>query len=317
MSQSPSPESQAVPASPFTPDPRAVSDFQARFAARPASTAWEPISLPDLPQCHVWAWFKPPALPPGLFVQIPEETFDKLPERNGLTIRKLLSALGIDPGSIAIWYLYGAPQEGRSGTSPAFDEPIPKPTGADPNIAIVIGGLLTAPPGGDVAQIFENIDSDWNTSLRIEKQLLLVRKQLAAVLGRLGALDRDLSPDERLHGDRQDKSDWQEVRRLLKDARTHISRYIKEHDTGETSTAGKRHWLEQTYQQCVVPRQPIEGMERLQRDFESQRKRLQTLLGSMSMLLTGSAQEAERRAQQVLGRLAARVRTAFRTPRSK
>ena len=62
------------------------------------------------------------------------------------------------------------------------------------------------------------MEADWFACQVLEKQLLLARKQLTAALGRLAALDRDLSPEERLHGDRQDKSDWQEVRRSLKDS---------------------------------------------------------------------------------------------------
>jgi len=194
------------------------------------------------------------------------------------------------------------------------------PPGADPNIVVLIDAppaesLSVASPsvaamGADLVKVFDEMEADWSASLLLEKQLMLARKQLAGTLSRLAALDRDLSPEGRLHGDRQDKSDWQEVRRGLKDAAVKLSRYIKEHDVGETSAAGKRDWFEQTYQQFVVPRRPFEGLLPLHREFESYRKRLQILLSNMNLANKNVAQEAERRAQQVLSRLGSRARSA-------
>jgi hypothetical protein len=154
------------------------------------------------------------------------------------------------------------------------------------------------------------IDSDWNLSLQLEKQLVLVRKQLSNMLTRLTTLDRDLSPDERAYGDRQAKNDWQEARRWLKDSVAKLQRYIKEHDTGDTSTAGKREAFVNAYQQLVVPRRPIENLVQLHRDFELHRKRLQILLTNMTTALGKAAQDGERRAQQVLDRIGWSVREA-------
>ena len=120
-------------------------------------------------------------------------------------------------------------------------------------------------------------------------------------------LDRDLSPEERLHGDRQDKSDWQEVRRSLKDAATKLNRYVKEHDVGETSAAGKKVWFTEVFRKFVEPKRPCEEIFELHREFEAYRKRLQLLLQNMGLAHTNVAQEVERRAQQVLFRLVSRT----------
>jgi hypothetical protein len=274
-----------------------------------------------------WVWFKPATAPLGLILHIPVETYrnafeQPAPAGNALTIRTLLQATGIDVGMVSLCYLYGAPFEGRNGTSPAFDQPLEEPAaGADSNILVLIDvPVAPIPPGvfppaaasmgADLVKVFDEMEADWNASLLLERQLLLARKQLTGALGRLSALDRDLSPEERLHGERQDKSDWQEVRRSLKDAVVKLSRYVKEHDVGETSAAGKKVWFSETYQQFVIPRKPFDGLLPLHREFESYRKRLQILLQNMNLTYTNVSQEAERRAQQVLARLGSRARSA-------
>ena len=128
------------------------------------------------------------------------------------------------------------------------------------------------------------------------------------MLARLGTLDRDLNPDERFHGDRQAKTDWQEARRWLKDAAAKLARYIKEHDIGETSAAGKRLYLQQTFEQIVATRRPVDNIVQLHREFEGYRKRLQILLNNMNTACNAAGQDGERRAQEVLRRIDASVR---------
>ena len=108
------------------------------------------------------------------------------------------------------------------------------------------------------------------------------------MLARLAALDRDLSTDERLHGDRQAKTDWQEAGASLKDAAARLSRYIKERDIGETSTAGKRLWLVQTYEQIVAAAAIGRERRAVAREFEAYRKRLQILHNNMITALNGA-----------------------------
>ncbi len=298
-----------------------------QFTGRPPSAAWEQIPLGAGPD-FFWIWFKPPVAPQGLILRIPPETYRGPVTQTGnagecLSLRNLLRAAGIDPQIVSLWYLYGVPCESRGGTAPAFDQPLAEPAaGADPNIVVLVDALgpaaapaeyapaATTVMSANLVQVFDEMEADWYACLLLEKQLMLARKQLAAAIGRLAALDRDLSPEERLHGDRQDKSDWQEVRRSLKDAATKLNRYVKEHDVGETSAAGKKVWFTEVFRKFVEPRQPCEQIFELHREFEAYRKRLQLLLQNMGLAHSNVAQETERRAQQVLSRLGSRARTA-------
>jgi hypothetical protein len=310
----------------ISPHRELIAKARVQFGERIPSAAWAQIPLESV-SSFFWVWFKPPAAPHGLIIRIPEDTFqgaNAAVDSGGrpLTMRTLLRAVGIDPQIISCWYVSGTPRESLSGTSPAFDEVIDQSAaGADPGIVVLIeapvAGIASAPvpsaavPGGaNLVKVFDEMEADWYASLLLEKQLMLARKQLTASIARLAALDRDLSPEERLHGDRRDRSDWQEIRRNLKDAATKLSRYVKEHDVGETSAAGKKVWFSETYHQYVVPRRPFDRLLALHREFEAHRKRLQILLQNMNLSNTNIAQEAERKAQQILSRIGSRARSA-------
>jgi hypothetical protein len=292
------------------------------FSARPASKTWEQIPLPESAAGFCWAWFKPPAAPECLIIRLPGENFSA--NRNlvpPVTFRQLLQATGIDPSHVASWSLHGTALPTRDLVT-LFDQPIPPPpAGAEPELCLSVAAPLqsqTVPDamempasrGGDVSHIFDMIDTDWNVSLQLEKQLVLLRKQLSGMLTRIQTIDRDLNPDERMYGDRQAKNDWQEARRWLKDSAAKLVRYIKEHDTGETSNAGKREWFVKTHRQLVVPRRPFENLVQVQRNFESHRKRLQILQTNMTTALQFATSDGERRAQQVLERISRSVRDA-------
>jgi hypothetical protein len=88
-----------------------------------------------------------------------------------------------------------------------------------------------------------------------------------------------------------------------------VSRYLKDHLVGITSNAGKRNSYESIYQQHVFPCRPFDGLEQAERDFDSYRKSLQTLHTNMTAVNTTAVQEGERRAQQVMARVAAKIRT--------
>jgi hypothetical protein len=286
------------------------------FAARPASITWEQIPLPGSVAGFYWAWFKPPAAPESLVIRLPDETFQASPTRPTATPRALLHAAGVDPHQVSGWSLYRAPVE-TSGIATLLDQPIPPPpAGAEPELCVYVAAFaspslpdaMAGSGGGDVGHIFDMIDTDWNLSLLLEKHLVLLRKQLSGMLTRITTLDRDLNPEEGLYADRQAKNDWQEARRWLKDSAAKLTRYIKEHDTGETSNAGKREWFVNTYRQLVVPRRPLENLVQLQRSFETHRKRLQVLQTNMTTALQFAGSDGERRAQMVLERITRSVR---------
>jgi hypothetical protein len=295
-------------------------DAGTSFPGRPPSQTWEKIFLIDDPQNFVWVWFKPPNVPQGLVVSIPDETYQSYAQRDEqLTMRKLLQAVGVQPGCFSMWYLYGVAYDGMHGTNPLLNSTIPRPeTGVDPNIVVCID----APPvdtmqhaaadtePGSPPDVFERIEADWNASLEIEKDLTRLRKKLLDMSAKLNTLNRELSSQERLHSSSQDKKDWADVRRRLRDTDTRLRMCIKEHSIGDASRAGRRNWFEQTYLQFIVPRQQFDGMQQAQRDFESHRKLVQTLQTSMNTAYSTAAQDGERNALQVLNRIAAKVREA-------
>jgi len=304
---------------------------------RPPSTAWEQVPLPDGPGRFIWAWFKPATAPQGVFVRVPEETLRDPARRQPLTLRTLLFAIGVPPESVAVWSLYGATYDGQALANPAWDCPIPEPGAApDPTIGIFVHAapVAAAPPvappvapiyaaaatvfppqevgaspasGGD---IFARMEADWNSSQQLEQQLASAAKQLNATLLRINSLNRDMSPEEARCGDSQDKRDWQEARRWLRDVASRVSRFIKDHMVGMTSDVGKRSSYEAIYQQYVAPRRQFDGLTQAAREFESYRKTLQSLLNNMTTANTSAVQEGERRAQQVLTRVSAKIRNS-------
>jgi hypothetical protein len=198
---------------------------------------------------------KPSSVPQGLIITIPEETFRDYPHPEQLTMRKLLQAAGVEPSCVSTWCLYGVAYDAMSGTTPFLDSAVPQPgAGVDPNIVVCVNGPVvdtvqhaTAPAeDGSPADVFERIDADWKASLEMVKDLTVLRRKLVDMSNRLKTLNRDLNPDERRFSSNQDKKDWVAARRWLRDAATVLSRYIREHDIGDTSSAGQKEWLERT-----------------------------------------------------------------------
>jgi hypothetical protein len=320
----------------------------AGFSGRAPSQAWEQIALADVPGAIVWAWFKPPAVPHGLMLHVPDEAYQVHPQPKRLTLRNLLQAAGVDADGVALWQLGGFTYDMLQGAAPLLDQPIPRPVpGVDPTIVVYLhaapalpapawgmapagpeawaaasagpvatgfaGPVVGGPQGAldmPVAELFDHIETDWSASLQVEQDLIRLRKQLVDMMARLKTLNRDLTATERLHSSPQDQKDWQDARRWLRDAATQLSVCIREHDIGDTSAAGQRKWFEQMYEQFVVGRIPFEGMQQAQRDYETYRKMIQTLSMGMHSALMNAALNGERRAQQVLNRIAAKVREA-------
>jgi hypothetical protein len=324
------------------------------FALRPPSQSWERLVPADCPQNWVWAWFKPPTVPQGLIVKVPDEAYRDHPQlAEQWTMRKLLQTAGIDPATVATWCVYGIPCNGMNGTNPYFDAPIPRPApGADPHLVVHIPfpvipvmpafapPVMATPaplagvvppmmqqaaaaspassrrPAGHVVtdrvtlDIYERIEADWSSSLETEKDLSRLRKQLTDMMGRLKSLNRDLTGPERVHSNSQDRKDWLEARRGLRDASTRLWKYVKAHDIGDTSSAGQRKWFDQTHAHYIAPRRQMENLEQAQHNFESYRKQIQTLHSDMSNALSVASLDGERRAQQVISRITQKVREA-------
>ena len=296
------------------------ADTRMHFEARLPSGTWEAVPLFDAPQVYVWAWFKPVHAPAGVVFSIPDEMYQVPAIAQLLTIRRLVFSEGIDPASVAMWFLYGMSQDAQQGLSPLLDQPIPQPPpGVDRSVLVMIQmafvpahtpAPMAMPVSGSVEVMLDRIDADWTASLHLEKELESQRRQLGAVSARLNSLNRDLSTEERLGSDREDRDDWLDARRMLRDASGRRSRFTKECDVGETVYAGKKHWFEQIHAQHVVTRQGFAGIEQAVGEFEAYRKSLQVLINNTKAALNNAAQDGERRAQSVLSRIASKVATA-------
>jgi hypothetical protein len=303
------------------PGSPAPSDFPSNFFARPPSQTWEQIPLSGDNEGIVWVWFKPATAPQGLILRIPDETWGIPPQCQALSVRRLLSLAGVDPGCVVMWTLYGLAYQGMNGTNPLFDHVIPPPApGMDPNIVVYLNaspfGIMPAasPVSGRhsarALELFERLDIEWNAAIEVEKNLERLRKMLVDGGSRLKALNRDLSSDERLYSSREDKADWQDARRFLRDGDNRLRACVKEFDIGDTSTAGYRKWIDQVYRQYVVPRVEFDGLEQALGQFEFYRKLIVNLQGKMNNAYLGAMNNGERRAQQVLNRIAGKVRDA-------
>jgi hypothetical protein len=294
-----------------------------RFAERPPSSTWEQIPLADAPHYRLWAWFKPATAPQGVFLRIPAEAFRDPQRRQPITLRGLLNSLGVDPQLVSAWSLYGTPYDAQPLVNPALDYPIPESgTAADPSIGIYLKTAsspvavlpVTTPaaaqPTGAVDQVFARMEADWHSALQIEQQVDAAAKQLNATLMRINSLNRDMSIEEARGSDSQDKRDWQEARRWLRDVSGRVGRFLKDHTVGMTSNVGKRNSYETIYKQHVSTRRPFDGLAQAERDFEAYRKSLQGLLNNLVSGNSTAVQDGERRAQQVMTRVAAKVRNA-------
>lgn len=263
--------------------------------------------------------------PHSVLLQFPQELLHDPARRTPLTMRALALGAGIDPQTVTRISLYGSPYDGQLGIGPLWDSPIPPHApGTDPTIALFLASALPraipaipdpAPAGSAAGETLARMDAAWNACLQLELQLAATAKQLNGTLARINALNRDLSSEEARCGDNQDKREWNDARRWLRDGATRLSRFLKDHHIGMTSAAGKRNTYETIYQQYVVPRRNFDGSELMEREFETYRKQLQTLLNNMNTALGAAVQEGERRAQQILARIAAKVR-AGRSRRS-
>lgn len=165
----------------------------------------------------------------------------------------------------------------------------------------------------DAEKLLHRIESEWQSCITLERQLAGVRKKVTGLLSKIQGLDRELSPEERLHADNADVKDWQEARRWLKDVSNRANRYVKEHDIGVTSMAGRRKSFEETYRTVIEPKRPVAGLDNMLREFDSYRKSLNTLLNNMNNAYQTASQEGERRATRVLGRIRAKARNAKST----
>jgi len=280
-----------------------------------------------IPGGSLWAWFKPAHAPGDVIVRIPDELRPLLDGH--LTMRQVLAALELSPVEIQFWSLQGVVLDPQGGQNPLLDQLLPAPapwvdssitirplppgmppTGGMPGMANAQppSNLKAVPMTAAAESLLSAMDADWNAILLMETQLTQLRKQLNTAQGRLQAMNRDFTPEERQAADSNDVKNWQDARRFLRDAAGHTSRYIREHDVGVTSAAGQRSRFEDLYKTYLVPRRAFEGMASVQHELEAYRKQVQAFLAKMQTALSNAGTNGEQRAQQVLNRVAAKMR---------
>lgn len=295
------------------------------FALRPVSMGWESLVLVPGTAVGIWIWCKPPHAPLDLIVRVPIETVQAYGGR--LTLRQVALAAGAELVQVHGVLLAGVFLDAQGGANPQLDQPVPPQapwcevvvrmlsSGAFPVMAPVMvppqPAMATSPPGAASAMA---IEADWSSVMTMGSQLLTLRKQLVTLQGRLQNLNRDLSFDEYQATDSQMKREWQETRRWLSDASLSLSRYIKEADAGVTTMAGSKRRMEQLVMDARSGRMTPQQMASAQNEIESHRKTVINIQNQMQSALLSASRDGEQRAQQVLSRIAAKVR-ASRTKR--
>lgn len=299
------------------------------FYARPASTSWEAVfPAPTHPQLVIWLWFQPNQAPRDLVVRIPEETVQAY---GTLTPRQVCALIGISLPLVQLWTSSTGVIETHGGAHPGLDQPLipvapwseyglrmwPIQTGFAslplPGYAASEWNQGATPPShsvlsGDSLALTMAIKADWTSIETAETQLGALRKQLATVQGRLTTLNRDLNSDENIAADNQDKREWQDARRWLREGAALASRYIKEADTGVTSMAGNRRRLEQLFAEAAAGRLSGAALAAAHNEIEAHRKTVQNIQNQMQNTLQAATRDGEQRASMVLSRIAAKVR---------
>jgi hypothetical protein len=306
------------------------------LAQRNPSLNWEPLPLDSSGQHVAWVWFRPASVPYGLMFVVPPTVFADAQVATGLSVRQLLIATGLDDERILYWTFNGLSFDTAGGTSPMLDQPLPPPPPGmninisvwiEPSPSLAVPPMMTAattapvgqaeyPSGGTAsgtdARSLEAIDSHWGAILQMEVRIASIRKELGGNISRLNSLNRDLNSDERRTCDSKDLQAWTDARRWLRDSISSLSRSVKEIDTGITSGAGQRHKFEEIYRKYVIPKVSFAGVAQSVNEFESYRKTMQNVLSTAQASIAKSGREAESRANAVLTRISAKMRSIRR-----
>ncbi len=156
--------------------------------------------------------------------------------------------------------------------------------------------------------MYARIEAAWKSARQIERQMTGLRQKLGSIEAALGKLDRELSPEERLASDREDRDEWTDVRRWLRELQTRCHREIKAFDIGMTSGAGGRRRLEDIFQTRIEPRTASGQLDAYRGEFDQFRKDMVSLQRAMGAALQAASQNGTQRAQRTLGKIAAKIR---------
>lgn len=315
------------------------------YFSRHPSSQWEPLWLSQIPQIPLWIWCRPSALSSGFHVVIPASMSVAFPKLLPFSLADILGHLAIPPQALSDVSFYGQNWYAAAECLPALGNPLPTPTAEmKAEISVLIHEPvasafpypLTAPAAVDSQPEFEpeaevaddpfetdlesetepltdslmvqRIEAAWKSALQIERQLTGLRQKLSSIQTSLGKMDRELTADERVASDREDRDEWNDVRRWLRDLQTKCHREIKTFDVGMTSGAGVRNSLEQSFMNQIEQRKANADLFALRREFEKYRKDMASLQRSMTVTLQSASQNGTQRAQRVLGKIAGKIR---------
>lgn len=156
--------------------------------------------------------------------------------------------------------------------------------------------------------MFIRIEAAWKSATQMERQMQGLRQKLSSIQTALGKMDRELTPDERLASDREDRDEWNDARRWLRDLQSKCHKEVKAFDIGMTSGAGGRHHLDEVFTTVIEPRVANSKLAQYRNEFEKYRKDMVSLQRAMVTALAAASQNGTQRAQRVLGKIAGKIR---------
>ena len=312
------------------------------YFSRQTSSQWEPLWLAQIPQMPLWIWCRPAALANGFQIVIPDTLIAAFPRTLPFSLADILGHLALPSYALKAVSFYAQNWYAAVHCLPALGNPLPTPTAAmRAEISVLIhetdAPALPYPPTAPVSVGFQHddesgaddpfemdlesdtepltdslmvqrIEAAWKSALQIERQLTGLRQKLSSIQTVLGKMDRELTADERVASDREDRDEWNDVRRWLRDLQTKCHREIKSFDVGMTSGAGVRNSLEQSFLNQIEQRKGTADLAAMRREFEKYRKDMVSLQRSMTATLQSASQNGTQRAQRVLGRIAGKIR---------
>lgn len=302
---------------------------------------WELMTIARIPGLSVWSWYRPQHLPSGMTVSIPRDLIQSYPAGLPFTVADLLIAAGIPMPQFQAVSLFGGVWQPAATFAPYLNQAVLVPaTAARLEIGLLVleaamvptvsVPLMSVPgPIQDVAdfdagvdsatattgQMYDRIESSWKSAIQMERQLAGVRQKLSGMLNSLNKLDRELTPEERLSADREDKDNWEEARRWARDLAAKCHREIKQFDIGMTSSAGRKNSMQAFYEQVIEPRQPCSDLETYRREFETYRKDMVNLQRAMTSAVQAASQNGTQRSQRVLGSIGRKIQERRRRMR--
>lgn len=320
------------------------------FAAKHPSTAWEALPIARCPGLSVWAWFRPVAMPSSVTVLVPVEVATAYPAGLPFSVNDLLLAAALDAAQFSAISLYSSAWQPAQAYFPYLNEAVPSPVqGVTAEILISVfepmyPAFLSVPVPGAMQEggvipsgmaplkaalvesddfesqnagksLYDRIEASWKSAVQMERQMTGLRQKLSTLANTLGKMDRDLAPEERLAADREDRDAWEDARRWVRDLAGKCHREVKAFDIGMTSSAGKRNWMEQTYQTVIEPRAKSPDLETYRREFETYRKDIMNLQRAMSSAIQAATQNGTSRSQRVTGAIQKKVQARRRQMR--